>query len=64
MTFVAVLYGYDNLEYTVQWQQSTDNANWNDVSDATDLRYLETITYDNYRDYWRVLVYITGVEEG
>ncbi len=61
VTFIAVLYGYDNVEYTVQWQESGDNENWFDVADATDCRYVETITRDNYRDFWRVQVIITGV---
>lgn len=60
--FIAVLYGYDNLEYTVQWQQSKDNANWNDIAEANETEHLETITRDNYRDFWRVQVIITGVE--
>ncbi len=62
VTFIAVLYGYDNVEYTVQWQESGDNENWFDVADATDCRYEETITRDNYKDFWRVQVIITGVK--
>ena len=61
VTFIAVLNGYDNLEYAIQWQQSKDTVNWNDVAGATGARYTETITRDNYRDYWRVQVSITGV---
>ena len=63
VTFIAVLYGYDNLEYTLQWQESADNENWYNVADATDLRYVETITRENYRDFWRVQVIISGVRE-
>ncbi len=61
VTFIAVLNGYDNLEYAIQWQQSKDTVNWNDVAGATGARYTEIITRDNYRDYWRVQVTITGV---
>ncbi len=64
VTFIAVLYGYDNLEYTIQWQQSADDVNWYDIADANDTHYVETITRENYRDYWRVQVTITGVLNG
>ena len=64
VTFVAVLYGYDNLEYTLQWQESSDNTNWHDVENANETTLRETITRDNYRDFWRVQVVITGVIDG
>ena len=63
VTFIAVLHGYENLEYSIQWQQSKDSISWNDISGANNSRYLETITRDNYKDYWRVQVIITGVIE-
>ena len=63
VTFIAVMKGYDNLEYTLQWQQSQDNENWYDISDANDFRYEEIITRENYKDFWRVRVTITGVVE-
>ena len=61
VTFIAVLYGYENLEYTIQWQQSTDNAVWHDLAEENDARHSEIITRDNYKDYWRVQVTITDV---
>ena len=30
-TMIAVLNGYDNVEYALQWQTSEDNVNWTDV---------------------------------
>ena len=63
VTFIAVLHGYDNLEYTVQWQQSKNGSEWMDVPGSTEARYTETITRDNYKDFWRVQVSITGIEE-
>ena len=59
VTFIAVLYGYDNLEYTVQWQESADNANWTAVPEANELRLSEVITKENYKDFWRIQVIIT-----
>ena len=63
VTFIAVLNGYDNLEYSIQWQQSRDNSSWNDIAGGTGTRYTETVTRENYRDFWRVQVTITGVRE-
>ena len=61
VTFIAVLHGYDNLDYTVQWQESADDVNWSDIQDANSLTNQETITAENYRNFWRVQVTITGV---
>ena len=60
---IAVLHGYGNAVYTVQWQTSTDNESWVNVEGATDVRYTMTVTEENYLDYWRVAVIITDVVE-
>ena len=60
-TLVAVLYGYDNLVYTLQWQNSKDDANWTDVPGATDARLCVVATEENACDFWRVQVIITDV---
>ena len=56
VTFIAIIQGYDNIDYTIQWQYSTDNNNWYDIAGANDLTYSITVTQDNYRHYWRVCV--------
>ena len=61
--FVAVPYGYEKVEYAVQWQESPDNSGWTDVAGAEDLHYYATITEENYMDYWRVKLTITGIAE-
>ena len=63
-TFIAVLNGYDNLIYTVRWQQSADCADWRYVGEQTtneaeSFRLNVEITRENYTDYWRVEVSIT-----
>ena len=63
VTFIAVLIGYDNLEYTIQWQQSKNNADWLDVPGSNETRHSEIVTRDNYKDFWRVQVTITDVIE-
>ena len=60
-TMIAVLNGYDNVEYALQWQTSEDNVNWTDVPGATDSRCTVVVTQDNYLDYWRVMVTVTDV---
>ena len=62
-TLIAVLYGYDNVEYTLQWQVSPDDVTWSDVEGATDARYSLTVTDENYDDFWRVQVFITDVTD-
>ena len=63
VTFIAVLHGYENLEYSIQWQQSKNGSDWADVAGSNETRYTETITRDNYKDFWRVQVSIIGIEE-
>ncbi len=58
---IAVLHGYDAVQYTLQWQISADNANWTDIPDATGARCDVTVTEDNYLCWWRVQVLISDV---
>ena len=60
--FTAVLHGYDNVEYTLQWQHSSDSENWEDVENATETTYDVVATKENCHDTWRVKVVITGAE--
>lgn len=62
-TMIAVLYGYENAVYIVQWQTSPDSANWTDVPGATETRYSLVVTEENYLDYWRLVVTITDITE-
>ena len=61
-TLVAVLYGYDKVVYSLQWQNSKDDENWTDVSGATESRLTVTATEENAHDYWRVQVTVTDVK--
>jgi hypothetical protein len=61
ITLYAVLEGYDDVEYTVQWQTSKDDSNWHDISSANSEQYSITITEDNCTDYFRVAVTIIGI---
>ena len=60
--FTAVLHGYENVEYSLQWQHSTDSENWENVENATDATYSVVATKENCHDTWRVKVVITGTE--
>ena len=61
ITLYAVLEGYDNVEYVIQWQTSKDDSNWRDISGANGAQYSITITEDNCTDYFRVAVTIIGI---
>ena len=59
--FRAVLYGYDSLIYSLQWQQSDDGANWEDLAGANNADLEVVTSEENKNDYWRVQVTITGI---
>ena len=61
-TLVAELSGYDNAVYTVQWQTSQDNENWTDVEGANELTYTMIVTEENWQNFWRLIVNVTGVK--
>ena len=60
-TLIAVLHGYENAVYTLQWQYSPDNAAWYDLEGAEEARCTLTVTEENYQYYWRIQATITGV---
>ena len=54
---VAVLYGYENVEYTLQWQETGDNGKtWFDIPNATTNEYAFILSSDNYDHLWRIWV--------
>ena len=55
-TLTAVLEGYDGVPCALQWQTSRDGTNWTDVPGAIAESLTVTMTEENSRDYWRVLV--------
>ena len=61
VTFYAVLSGYEDTVYALQWQSSHDNRSWSDISGANRAAYALTVTEENYTDYYRVAVTINGV---
>lgn len=61
VTLYAVLHGYEDTVYTLQWQSGPDNASWADIPGAVSASYSVTVTEANYTDYYRVAVTINGV---
>ena len=61
VTFYAVLNGYEDTVYALQWQSSHDNRTWSDISGADKATYAMNVTEENYTDYYRVAVTINGV---
>lgn len=56
MVLTAVLTGFEDLNYTLQWQFSADNANWADVNGATGSTLCVQMNEENRDYFWRVSV--------
>lgn len=61
VSLITVLHGYDNVTYSLQWQQSPDNASWSDIPAACGASYSFIINESNYTLFYRVTVTVTGV---
>ena len=62
VTLQAHLQNYENVEYSLQWQVSKNNSNWQDILGAHGLTYSLTVNKENYNNYYRIAVTITGVK--
>lgn len=60
MTLRATLIGFDNIDYALQWQFSTDDATWTDVSGATGDTLVIQLDESNAGCYWRVSAEVFG----
>lgn len=60
MTLRATLIGFDNIDYALQWQFSTDDATWTDVSGATGDTLVVQLDESNAGYYWRVSAEVFG----
>lgn len=60
MTLRTTLIGFDNIDYALQWQFSTDDATWTDVSGATGDTLVVQLDESNAGCYWRVSAEIFG----
>lgn len=56
MVLTAVLTGFEDLNYTLQWQFSMDNANWANVDGATGSTLRVQMNEENRDYFWRVSV--------
>ena len=61
VTLYAILKGYENCEFTVQWQVSPDDLEYTDVAGQNGLVYTFEVTEENYTKYWRIVATITAV---
>ena len=60
MTLRATLIGFDNIDYALQWQFSTDDATWTDVSGSTGDTLVVQLDESNAGCYWRVSAEVFG----
>ena len=56
MVLTAILSGFEDLNYTLQWQFSADNANWANVDGATGSTLRVQMNEENRDYFWRVSV--------
>ena len=56
MVLTAILTGFEDLNYTLQWQFSTDNANWANVDGETGSTLRVQMNEENRDYFWRVSV--------
>ncbi len=61
--FEAAMEGYDELQYTVQWQYSPDETTWYDIPNETNTTMDVVVTPENNTVYWRILVYVEESQE-
>lgn len=61
--FKAVLKGYDELQYTMQWQYSPDRKTWYDIPNETKPQMDIVVTEENNTVYWRILVFVEEDQE-
>ena len=61
--FVAVLEGYEELQYTIQWQYSPDEEIWFDIPYATEPTMDVVVTEENNEVFWRILVFVEDGRE-
>ena len=52
----AVLEGYENVSYEMQWQVSSDNSSWQNISGANGSSYSIVVSADNADNYYRIAV--------
>lgn len=56
MVLTAILTGFEDLNYTLQWQFSADNANWANVDGATGSTLRVQMNEENRDYFWRMSV--------
>lgn len=61
--FTATLIGYEDVEYTTQWQYSPDKETWYDIPGETGTTMDMVITKENNVVYWRIIVYVEENQE-
>ena len=62
VTLYAVMKGYDDCVFTVQWQISPDDNEYADIAGENGLTYTFIVTEQNYTNYWRIVATITAVD--
>ena len=59
----AVLTGYEDIIYSLQWQYSPDGSYWTDAVGEKQTSINVTLTEDNDNYHWRIVVYAEEPQE-
>lgn len=62
VTFIAIPYGFDSVEYELRWQYSYDAGDWINIDGANELVYATIATEENMKAYWRIELEVTGIK--
>jgi len=60
---VADLEGLEDVKYSLQWQWSVDDQNWNNAENGHEPVLELVITEENYLYYWRLIVTPENIEQ-
>ena len=55
ITLTAVLTGFENKSYTLQWQHTTDGENWIDEPNANEIQFTYVMNDTTAKYTWRVV---------
>ena len=59
----AILTGYEDVSYSLQWQYSPDGTDWTDAIGETSSSIDVTLTEENDNFHWRIVVYTEVPQE-
>lgn len=63
VVFTATVVGLDEYEYTLQWQQGTNDEDWEDIEGQTEETMKFVATEESFEKYYRVIARVFAEKE-